>query len=116
MLRSRNVAIAFALSFALVSLLLALSAPASRGAAPVVNQMSSLEPAPAPVACGQSPADLSILEADDGGICSAQPSAGTLEDPMRGGRTCRCSCGFPCKTDADCGGGIGSCRGGISCC
>jgi hypothetical protein len=30
------------------------------------------------------------------------------------GRTCRCSCGFPCKTDADCGGGI--CSGGISCC
>lgn len=34
----------------------------------------------------------------------------------RGGRTCRCSCGFPCRTDADCGGAIGSCRGGISCC
>jgi hypothetical protein len=31
------------------------------------------------------------------------------------GRTCRCSCGFPCKTDADCGPG-GVCSGGISCC
>lgn len=30
------------------------------------------------------------------------------------GRTCRCSCGQPCKTDADCGGGL--CTGGISCC
>jgi hypothetical protein len=32
------------------------------------------------------------------------------------GRTCRCSCGFPCTTDADCGGGVGSCRAGITCC
>lgn len=29
-------------------------------------------------------------------------------------KTCRCSCGQPCKTDADCGGAI--CSGGISCC
>jgi hypothetical protein len=35
---------------------------------------------------------------------------------MIGTKTCRCSCGFPCKTDADCGGGVGSCRAGISCC
>jgi len=31
------------------------------------------------------------------------------------GRTCRCSCGFPCKTDADCGPG-GVCAAGITCC
>ena len=31
-----------------------------------------------------------------------------------GTRTCRCSCGQPCKTDADCGGSI--CAPGISCC
>jgi hypothetical protein len=30
-------------------------------------------------------------------------------------RTCRCSCGFPCKTNADCGPG-GICTGGITCC
>ena len=30
-------------------------------------------------------------------------------------RTCRCSCGFPCKTDADCGPG-GVCAAGITCC
>lgn len=29
-------------------------------------------------------------------------------------RSCRCSCGFPCTTDADCGGGI--CSYGITCC
>jgi hypothetical protein len=31
------------------------------------------------------------------------------------GRTCRCSCGFPCKTNADCGPG-GVCAPGITCC
>jgi len=29
-------------------------------------------------------------------------------------RTCRCSCGQPCKTDADCGGSV--CAPGITCC
>lgn len=31
------------------------------------------------------------------------------------GRTCRCSCGYPCKTNADCGPG-GVCAAGITCC
>ena len=30
-------------------------------------------------------------------------------------RTCRCSCGYPCKTNADCGAG-GVCSAGITCC
>lgn len=30
-------------------------------------------------------------------------------------RTCKCSCGQPCQTDADCGLG-GVCRAGITCC
>ena len=30
-------------------------------------------------------------------------------------RTCRCSCGYPCRTDADCGPG-GICAAGITCC
>ncbi|HEX7285652.1 MAG TPA: hypothetical protein VF532_05685 [Candidatus Angelobacter sp.] len=29
-------------------------------------------------------------------------------------RTCRCSCGQPCKTNADCGGNV--CAPGITCC
>lgn len=29
-------------------------------------------------------------------------------------KTCRCSCGFPCTTNADCGGGL--CTYGITCC
>jgi hypothetical protein len=31
-------------------------------------------------------------------------------------KTCRCSCGYPCETDADCGGAVGSCEAFISCC
>ncbi len=62
----------------------------------------------------ENPAFLSL----DGGACKAELPAEPFltAQPVHGGRTCRCSCGFPCKTDADCGGGIGSCRGGISCC
>jgi len=38
--------------------------------------------------------------------------------PSQGFRkTCRCSCGTgSCSTDADCGGGVGSCSHFISCC
>jgi hypothetical protein len=42
---------------------------------------------------------------------SAQPSAAAFR------KTCRCSCGTAfCATDADCGGGVGSCSPFISCC
>jgi hypothetical protein len=39
-------------------------------------------------------------------------------DPTLGfHKTCRCSCGTgKCATDADCGGGVGSCSHFISCC
>ena len=41
-----------------------------------------------------------------------------LPQPTTGFRkTCRCSCGTgSCSTDADCGGGVGSCSHFISCC
>ena len=38
-----------------------------------------------------------------------------LPEFLAGFRTCRCSCGAPCKTDADCGPG-GRCGAGITCC
>jgi hypothetical protein len=45
-------------------------------------------------------------------------SVPALAQPKTGIRkTCRCSCGTaPCATDADCGGGVGSCSHFISCC
>jgi len=50
---------------------------------------------------------------------AAAPKAQAVPQPeflITGGKTCRCSCGYPCKTDADCGGALGSCRAGITCC
>ena len=53
--------------------------------------------------------DLSLKSAF-AGPALAQPSTGVR-------KTCRCSCGTaPCATDADCGGGVGSCSHFISCC
>ena len=43
------------------------------------------------------------------------PEASGLTVARGGLRTCRCSCGFPCKTNADCGPG-GVCAPGITCC
>jgi len=42
------------------------------------------------------------------------PAAGTPIVLATGIRTCRCTCGLPCKTDADCGGNV--CAPGITCC
>src|SRR5262252_10583611 len=42
-----------------------------------------------------------------------QPSESTVAGG--GLRTCRCSCGYPCRTNADCGPG-GVCAPGITCC
>ncbi len=42
-----------------------------------------------------------------------KPSVLTAAGPKKRG-TCRCSCGFPCATDADCGGV--SCDPFITCC
>jgi hypothetical protein len=46
------------------------------------------------------------------GIATAEPDA--VGTPPRKRGFCRCSCGFPCATDKDCGGA--SCDPFISCC
>ena len=53
----------------------------------------------------------------EGGACEATPAASPAPDLMakpQRPRTCRCSCGYPCQTSADCGGG--SCDPFITCC
>ena len=71
---------------------------------------------PAPTDCHQT-LEGAPFETLEGGSCKAEPKSDPFPEMMPVyGRTCRCSCGLPCKTDADCGGGVGSCRGGISCC
>ncbi len=108
MLRTRNLAVALIVSAFMALLLLAIGAPATSGAISA-----------GPVDCAQAPtgSQVPVLDLADGGVCRADSTEGTTPDRMPAfGRTCRCSCGYPCKTDADCGGAIGSCRGGISCC
>jgi hypothetical protein len=79
-------------------------------AAPIVN------PAPAPGGCGQA-LDLALIT-QTGGMCPAAAFPAPAPEPMANPfarRTCVCSCGYPCKTDADCGPG-GRCGPGITCC
>jgi hypothetical protein len=62
----------------------------------------------------ESPGFLSL----EGGACKAEASADSFlsAKPQRP-RYCRCSCGgAQCTSDADCGGALGSCRVGITCC
>lgn len=70
-------------------------------------------PVPAPTDCGPV-FDLAPAPAQ-AGICPATLATNPVPEALFGGRTCRCSCGHPCKTDADCGPG-GICSGGYSCC
>jgi hypothetical protein len=123
MVQSRNFARTLGLASAIVLFLLALGVPVSGGTASadkVASQPSKGVSVPSEINCAQAAvaSDTPIFELPEGGSCKADSTWGTLPNwtPVRGGRTCRCSCGFPCKTDADCGGGVGSCRGGISCC
>jgi len=99
----------------------ALTLLAVLGAGPANAADNPAAPAVAAAAQpGCQPAlDLGQLAPAKGQTCpaTAAPTTKTPEPEfLLGGKTCRCSCGFPCKTDADCGGGLGSCRAGISCC
>jgi hypothetical protein len=123
MIRGKQFATAFGVATVLALMLIALNLPVSGGMAsgektappssPGVQGSGQVQCAPAPTS-----AEAPSFEPMEGGSCKADPASVTLPDWNlgHGGRTCRCSCGYPCKTDADCGGGIGSCRGGISCC
>jgi hypothetical protein len=96
-------------------LVLALFAICNAGwaAGPAAPTVTAAQP-------GCQPAlDLGKTLAPMGETCAAVASPKTQAPQpefMLGGKTCKCSCGFPCTTDADCGGAVGSCRAGISCC
>jgi len=124
MVHSKNLSSGIGLAAVMVLLLLALSVSSPGGAASpgkVVSQPSMGVPSPGQINCGQAAmtSESPLFELPEGGSCKADATPGmllNLTPVARGGRTCRCSCGYPCKTDADCGGAVGSCRGGISCC
>ena len=109
----------FGLSILVLALGIALSNTPLFAEETVPGAVPAAAAVPAPVqdGCGS---DLSLLEpsAAKGEVCPASlpgsPEPEFMASPVRA-RTCRCSCGHPCKTDADCGPG-GSCRAGITCC
>lgn len=113
-LRGRTLTGVVCVSALMAFLLLALGAPASGVTGPLDKGAPRPEPAASvsgPAGCGQGATVPDIVMLEGTGAALSSPGGIDL-----GGRTCRCSCGYPCKTDADCGGAIGSCRGGISCC
>lgn len=102
------------LILALAVLALAFAAPAAaETAAPAVA-------APAVAAPTQPGLELNLATPSQGETCPVAQPASAAPDfltPVHfGRRTCVCSCGYPCTSDADCGGGVGSCRAGITCC
>jgi len=101
--------------FACVLVLFAVlgAGPALAGDPAAPSGAPAVAAAPAQPGCCQAP-DVAVTLFGTAAICpSVQPLNPAPE--LKFGRTCRCSCGFPCKTDADCGPG-GVCAGGISCC
>ena len=103
----------FGLAIFAVALMAVLNAGPARAASPAAPAVAAAQPGCQPVL------DLGKALQSKGETCSAiaVPQTKAPEPEfLAGGRTCRCSCGFPCKTDADCGGGVGSCRAGITCC
>jgi len=99
----------------LIVLALALCAgPALAGEA-VAPALIPTQAAPAQSGCA-SALDLAAVLSSQGGICPAALPDSTPEFMARPPRlrTCVCSCGYPCETDADCDGG--TCGPGITCC
>ncbi|HZN02732.1 MAG TPA: hypothetical protein VFD06_03995 [Candidatus Polarisedimenticolia bacterium] len=72
------------------------------------------DPASTPVGSAEE----SLLPPLEGGFCPAVGPEDTDRfevAPKPKFRTCRCSCGAPCRTNEDCGPG-GICSAGITCC
>ncbi len=105
------------LILALAVLALAGASPAAAAAEPLAVPAPAVA-APAQPGCGAG-LELNLTTPSQGETCSAalpaNPEPEFMAKPPRF-RTCVCSCGFSCTTDADCGGGLGSCRSGITCC
>jgi len=101
------------LGFSILALAVALAL-----GAPVTAEEATGKAAPAVAAFDQSGCGETLdLAAILSGKAEISPAVLPLNPApeLKAGRTCRCSCGQPCKKDADCGPG-GLCVGGISCC
>jgi hypothetical protein len=115
---------AMILTLALLALPGALPSQAGEAMTPAPVPVGVSAPAPSQAGCVPDLDRLLQPKASgpaQGEVCSAatmksaaQPFPAPVE-PLALGRTCRCSCGQPCQTDADCGVG-GRCTAGITCC
>ena len=102
-----------ALIFVLALFAVLSAGPAFAAQAPALNA-----PSPAPAGC------IGTLNIDaissKGQACQAPEKSKAPEPefmaPPQRFKYCTCSCGAPCTSDADCGGAVGSCRVGITCC
>ena len=88
-------------------------------AAPVaISVIDPVTAAPSDPGCAPA-LDLAAVLSSRSEVCPATtaPVVATPELKARPPflRTCVCSCGYPCSTDADCGPG-GRCGPGITCC
>lgn len=103
--------------FALAALTALNAGPACADNGAPAAPVAAAAPAPEQPGC-QPSLDLGAALKAEAQTCPAAPQEqiGTPDFIVTGGRTCKCSCGYPCKTDADCGGAVGSCGGGITCC
>ena len=106
MLRAQKSILVFAVfAVAFVAVLCAAPAFAGEPAQPPAGPPAAI----AAAGCGGGP-----VFAPPGPQAQLCPGDPPEEPPPFFRRTCRCSCGQPCQTDADCGGGI--CMAGITCC
>lgn len=121
MLRRTTPGMAGAFLFVALVLVGALSqGPAFGGkdGAPAVDHPAAMSPPPAPVQpCAGTADTIAIPPAEELNYCPAEAPVSASPDwaakPHRHGY-CRCSCGYPCQSDADCGGA--SCDPFITCC
>lgn len=127
MLRSKSSRLAFGLSLVAVAVLYVVSLGPAAGNSPAALGAGTAGEAALPHSSGTTGSEqpcaatsesrgLPALENPDGGFCSdISPSNPLLEEAARHRHGyCRCSCGYPCTTSADCGGV--SCDPFISCC
>ncbi len=103
------------LAVALLAALSAMPASAEDVTAPQ-ETVPAVAAALPPATAGCEPSLDFLADTTHGEVCPAAPApANSAPEFLAIRRTCRCSCGFPCQTNADCGPG-GICSPGITCC
>ncbi len=104
----------FGLALIAVLFVAALSAAPAFAEKPVVPTAApDAASSPDQPGCGETLDLAAMLEQPV--VCPAELPQNPAPELTVGFRTCRCSCGQPCKTNADCGPG-GACTPGITCC